>query len=328
MPFETVLIDNTGGRKPRWWAGNTPQVLWPDGKRQGESLDLLRELDRRYPTRPLWEPPGGASRADVAALVSSFARCFPSGARPSSRAAFLFGYDGAPLPRSDFEAALDATEALLGEHGGPFFAGAALSAADVSWAPFLERYGAQLPCLHEGLCPRSTAARWPRLAAWYGAMDGEPAYACRLKGDGASWKRVLEVQGYGNLGSPPALVGGAGVGGAAPSADGVWRAFADGRPHVAPSAAEELAARVTRNRAQIAADARPSVGDDGAVDAGLRALVALLLAPPDEPPADELAELAAPLAEYLEARVCVPRDVGEPPAAVLRALARRLGVIQ
>ena len=101
----TVLIDNTGhGRRPSWYSGTTPQIRWADGKTQGESLDLVRELDVRFPaTPPLFEASG------VDAAISAFRRCFPRNARPSSRAAYLFSYDG-PLPRSTFEAALDATE--------------------------------------------------------------------------------------------------------------------------------------------------------------------------------------------------------------------------
>lgn len=69
---------------------------------------------------------------------------FPSNAKPSSRAAYLFTYSG-PLTRKDFEKALDNTEKLLSTHSdGPFFCGSQLSAADVSWAPFLERYAAQV----------------------------------------------------------------------------------------------------------------------------------------------------------------------------------------
>ena len=191
----TVLIDNTGhGRRPSWYSGTTPQIRWADGKTQGESLDLVRELDVRFPaTPPLFEASG------VDAAISAFRRCFPRNARPSSRAAYLFSYDG-PLPRSTFEAALDATDAALGETGGPFFCGDAFSAADVAWAPFLERYAAQLPCLHDGLAPRS--ARWPRLEAWYSAMDGVPAYAARVQGHPDSWRKVLAMQGYGNAGAP------------------------------------------------------------------------------------------------------------------------------
>ena len=63
------------------------------------------------------------------AAIAAFRRCFPRNARPSSRAAYLFSYDG-PLPRSTFEAALDATDDALGETGGPFFCGDAFSAPD------------------------------------------------------------------------------------------------------------------------------------------------------------------------------------------------------
>eukprot|EP00964_Phaeocystis_antarctica_P112789 scaffold76899_cov84-Phaeocystis_antarctica.AAC.1 len=72
-------------------------------------------------------------------------------------------------------------QALLEAAGGPFFAGASFSAADVAWAPFLERcaaplswYAAQLPCLHKGLVPRDPS-RWPCLAAWCDAMGPYPS---------------------------------------------------------------------------------------------------------------------------------------------------------
>ncbi len=73
-----------------------------------------------------------------------FRRTFPSESRPSSRATFLFGRDGEPLRRSEFESVLQRTDKILGTTaggGGPFFCG------DVLWAPFLERYGVQLPCV-------------------------------------------------------------------------------------------------------------------------------------------------------------------------------------
>ena len=143
--------------------------------------------------------------SDVASMIRAFRGAFPSNAKPSSRAAYLFTYSG-PLSRADFEKALDNTEVLLAKHKGPFFVGSSLSAADISWAPFLERYAAQLPCLHDGLMPRD-GSRWPRLAAWYNAMDEVPEYACRVKGDGESWGRVLTMQGYGNAGNAPQTTG-------------------------------------------------------------------------------------------------------------------------
>ena len=38
-------------------------------------------------------------------------------------------------------------------------------------------------------------------------MDEVPEYACRVKGDGESWGRVLSMQGYGNAGSAPRTTG-------------------------------------------------------------------------------------------------------------------------
>ena len=90
--------------------------------------------------------------------------------RPSSRAAFLFRSSGQPVARRDFEATLEKTDALLGERGGPFFAGESPTAPDVCWAPFLERYAAQLPLLHDGLRPRD-AVRYPNLSRWYDSME-------------------------------------------------------------------------------------------------------------------------------------------------------------
>lgn len=129
-------------------------------------MDIVKALDDRYPeTPPLFDDAS-------AGLVGKFRECFPRATRPSSRAAFLFRGSGGPVARRDFEATLEKTDALLAERGGPFFAGAAPTAPDIAWAPFLERcllrrqspvvvtlraaprYAAQLPLLHEGLRPR------------------------------------------------------------------------------------------------------------------------------------------------------------------------------
>ena len=35
-------------------------------------------------------------------------------------------------------------------------------------------------------------SRWPRLGAWYEAMDSKvPAYSARVRGDEESWRKVL-----------------------------------------------------------------------------------------------------------------------------------------
>ena len=164
VAYETVLIDNTGGARPSWFGSTTPRIRWADGTDQGESIDILKELDERYPS----EPPLFDEHS--AALIGAFKDIFPRMTRPSSRAAFLFRSSGQPVARRDFEATLEKTDALLGERGGPFFAGKSPTAPDVCWAPFLERYAAQLPLLHDGLRPRD-ATRYPRLSQWYDAME-------------------------------------------------------------------------------------------------------------------------------------------------------------
>eukprot|EP00929_Paragymnodinium_shiwhaense_P044534 TRINITY_DN22836_c0_g1_i1.p1 TRINITY_DN22836_c0_g1~~TRINITY_DN22836_c0_g1_i1.p1 ORF type:complete len:347 (+),score=-0.19 TRINITY_DN22836_c0_g1_i1:51-1043(+) len=187
LDYTTVLIDNTHhGPRPSWFRGSTPQIQWDDGTTQGESLDIVRSLDSRYPdTDALWPD------EEVTRLANKFRDIFPKNTRPSSRSAFLFSYSGGPVPLQDFIDTLDATDALLGEHSeGPFFYGDRLTAADIAWLPFLERYAEQLPCLHEGLNPRD-AERWPRLAAWYDAvMERVPAYGARVRGDNVSWRKV------------------------------------------------------------------------------------------------------------------------------------------
>ena len=47
VAYETVLIDNTGGARPSWFGSTTPRIRWADGTDQGESIDILKELDER-----------------------------------------------------------------------------------------------------------------------------------------------------------------------------------------------------------------------------------------------------------------------------------------
>lgn len=218
---------------------------------------------------------------------------------------------------------LDKTEALLATHDGPFMAGTEFSAADIAWAPFLERYAAQLPCLHRGLSPREDEAR-PRLASWYEAMGSVAPYSCRVQGDRDSWRRVLVMAGYGNSGSPPELVSEEAKPTPSEAPLIVWREYAASRPYVAPTPGEEAAARLVRNRRAVAADAkrRRALGTDvadEAIDEAIRSFAASLCG--DE--AIALSGEATAFAKFIERRMCVPRDMAAPAAAVLRAAVRR-----
>jgi len=344
IDYDTIRIDNTGhGPRPSYFAsGQTPQVRWPEATRlQGESMDLVEEIDRRYRD-------GSLRSSDPAEqdAISQFRNIFPR-ARPSSRAAFLFQYSGEPLWKSTFEKTLLGVDELLAKgkssnsDGGPFFCGnSEVTAADIAWAPFLERYRYQLPCLHSGLRP-DDATKYPNLAAWYDAMDTQvAAYACRVKGDASSWRKVLTMAGFGNSGVPPDIEGNMDelADAEAMAVESImnlelWRQYASSRPYVADTPHAEAALTIARNRSPICNDVvkrassykgrwpdLPETEQD--VDRALRGLVSSLLG--SEAEGESEAGAIGAMASFLDHRMCVPRDMGAMPAACIKAAARKL----
>ena len=72
IAYDTVRIDNTGGGRPSYYSGSTPKMRWADGRTQGESLDLVKDLDGAYPDSPaIWPPPGVEATA-VDSMVNEF----------------------------------------------------------------------------------------------------------------------------------------------------------------------------------------------------------------------------------------------------------------
>jgi glutathione S-transferase len=326
IDYDTVRIDNTGGPRPSYFGGQTPQMKWPDGRVQGESMDLVDRLDQDYGCQLQ------SDQGDVQFCVSQFRNIFPR-ARPSSRAAYLFQYNGEPLWKSTFHETLQGTNDLLGKTDGPFFCGNDLTAADVAWAPFLERYRYQIPCLHEGLNPADPSA-YPNLAQWYAAMDKVPVYACRIKGDASSWRKVLTMAGFGNAGLPPdvgrnmdARISYEQEEAKACIDLNVWKDYSSSRPHVASSPHADAASIVTRNREAIIKDVLKRRGDKGLpsseeeVDSSLRALACVLL---DEGENVKAVPGLAAVAKFLDERMCVPRDMGAMSAATIKILACEL----
>lgn len=152
-----------------------------------------------------------------------------------------------------------------------------------------------------------------------------PAYACRVRGDAASWAKVLDQAGVGNSGSVPEIAPDAATEAtdAAAAARGaeIWSAYASDRPWIAASPGAEAAATIARRREAIAADAEARGVADA--DEGLRGVVDALL---DGASLDALLDgaslddTAAGVAAYLDERLCVPRDLGAPAAAAIRRL--------
>jgi glutathione S-transferase len=349
-----------------------PQLQFPEknsrqlhcGATEATSLDLLQQLDVAFPdSTPLWPPLDSKGRPacnaeEVMAMAKAFGASIPTTAtRKSSRAAWIFcreeGYRLDALLRSTFETFLDTAEELLGHKSGPFFCGAALSAADVVWAPLLERYATQLPCLYANLTPRGGA--WPKLEEWYQAMDRVPPYVCRIKGDAASWRKVLFVDPWwpkADLWHPRDTVGPKGelslseeecceafLDGSSSNNnlddDDIWAEYTKTRPHVSPDGpGSEAALALIRNRSAIAMDAAKWLDAEGYpecsslndLDRALRAIAACVsLQECDETSnfSSDEDSIVPLLLTYLVERVCVPRDMGAPSAAAIRKLAGR-----
>lgn len=358
VDYDTVYIDNIYGR-PTWYSGDTPQIRWEDGKVQSESMDLVREVDKRYSLRD-----GSSSSSsspielypddilnEVINKIREFRNIFPSGARPSSRAAFLFRWDGEPLWKNEFDKTLRETDELLAETAsdGPFFCGARFTAADVAWAPFLERYAGQLPCLHDGLNPKCEET-YPHLFAWYKAMEEVvPEYACRVKGDSSSWRKVLTMAGFGNAGLPSLVssrMDDEGVKDSAPLSEeekeleqSIWDKYSAIRPYVADSPGQEAASVLIRNREMIVADILKRMGtkkdknnfdlpvDEKELDFTMRSLACILC--DDRYDSDIVEECkndksVQVLASFLDERMCVPRDMGALSAACFKRIAAAL----
>eukprot|EP00527_Entomoneis_sp_CCMP2396_P003325 CAMPEP_0198144192 /NCGR_PEP_ID=MMETSP1443-20131203/13990_1 /TAXON_ID=186043 /ORGANISM="Entomoneis sp., Strain CCMP2396" /LENGTH=474 /DNA_ID=CAMNT_0043807545 /DNA_START=59 /DNA_END=1483 /DNA_ORIENTATION=+ len=338
IPYDTIRIDNTGGPRPSYYSGaTTPQMEWPNGKTQGESMDLVYQLDEDYSSYDFQ-----SANSQVRETISKFRSVFPSGARPSSRAAFLFQYSGEPLWKSTFEETLKKTDELLAETKGPFFVGDSLTAADIAWCPFLERYRYQLPCLHEDLNPYDSKL-YPHLTAWYNAMDQIPAYACRVKGNASSWRKVLFMAGFGNGGMVPIEIKGnkdnliqrdkENMSQMNEASDlEIWQAYASTRPYVADTPQAQAAQIICSNRQVILKDTLKRGGDTSTassseeeLDETMRELVEVLLGNADETSlTNDSRRAVGALVAFLNERMCVPRDMGATPAAVLEHLEWKL----
>ncbi len=354
IDYDTIYIDNIYGR-PNWYYGNTPQIVWDDGRTQSESMDLVREADKRFPEYGRTLYPKDIEN-EVINKIRAFDQIFPSRTRPSSRAAFLFRYDGEPLWKNEFEKVLHDTDELLSETSddGPFFCGERFTAADIAWAPFLERYAAQLPCFHDGLNPRC-AETYPHLSTWYTAMEEQISeYSCKVQGDASSWRKVLKMAGYGNAGVPPLVsdrMDDANVKESQPLTNDakekqklIWTEYSATRPWVASTASEEAASVLIRNRELIVADVLkqrkggkrsdfdlPTESEMMELDEAMRSLATILCQDSDSFRYDDDTieqckgtKYVKTLAAFLDHRMCVPRDMGTFSAASIKRLASSL----
>jgi len=154
-----------------------PVLELDDGSVVCDSMQILRVLEERFPSMPLY-PADAVGRAQIMSFVGWFderwklapneiAAALDSDAPNTRRIEALAGQMGAALRR--FEKMLGGREHLMGD---------ALSAADCAAYPFLKyaawRDPADDELFHRVLDGYQDVGDHPRLAAWIARMDERP----------------------------------------------------------------------------------------------------------------------------------------------------------
>jgi len=227
------------------------------------------------------------------------------------------------VPQFKYQVAVEVFDEVLGEYeNGPFVTGPSISAADIYWAPFIERFVAHVPMLYED--PDLRSDEFEYLENWFDSMDRlVPCYPCRVKGRVETWRKLLaethpSLPLRDNVRPVPDLPT------KSYDANEVWTRYAKDRPYVAKTPAEEVAACIVRNHEVIikgAAEACRLLDEDA--DAAAREICFALLSDGTKP---KLSAEALDVLSYLDSGpegLAVPGDLGVIPAEALRSLIGR-----
>lgn len=340
--YVKVLIDDDYSEPDR-----LPRLKWPDGTVQ-EGKDMYQILEKIQEEHSDTKPdlyPNISISVDIvrASIERRFEGIMPRYTLPSSLTPFIFLEECAlekdPLSqlgttevcrdddvvqRFKLKVSLEEIDEVLEEYeDGPYIAGEDITAADIYWAPYLERFAAQLPILYDGLAPRSR--EFEAVKDWYDAMDQQiPCYSCAVKGRAETWQTLLRKfhpeielreETVPNLPTKRSF-----------DANKVWSRYAKDRAFLAETPTKEVAARVVRNHEAwvIAATAAcPSID----ADVGLRELCGMLCTIDgfDTDAAEAAANLSGDAREMIsfltgEDGLAVPKDIGLIPFEALKRL--------
>ncbi|MBW4444624.1 MAG: glutathione S-transferase N-terminal domain-containing protein [Plectolyngbya sp. WJT66-NPBG17] len=174
IPFATEFIDLSN--KPKWYTDLVPTTLVPAAKIDGtlvyESKDILLTLEEQFKDVPLLpEDPEERDRVkqwieeiDQSELICTVYKLLRS-------------------PEADelasLQAKLDELEQALGKYPGAYFLGR-FSLVDIMYSPHLDLLAANLPVYRN--YPIKGNPRFPRINAWFEALNQRPAYH-RVKSD-------------------------------------------------------------------------------------------------------------------------------------------------
>ncbi|KAL7462451.1 hypothetical protein ACHAXS_002836 [Conticribra weissflogii] len=322
-----------------------PRIVWPETKSgngdkkksnndknsqpTSDPIKLLEQIHSHYPTTaPDFYPKLSAAVDASRCNILRFPGVMPRLSDPNlmSHAPFLFRPDGNLVPKSSHCVSLEELEEMLEEYYlGPYLCGRDVTAADVAWIPYLERYAVQLPLVYPNvdvLNPRSRDS-YGEVWEWYLAMErGVPAYACGVMGDGRLWRRCLEevVELHNEraasdeekveLGPEPKRKGWWMK--KNPKGPELWKDYVERRPWLGGTPEWEVALYLIRNREEIMKECKVNGADEA-----LREVVQRLL---DGEAAAALSEKARQMVQFVSERVSVPKDLGMVPALALWAL--------
>ena len=155
--------------------GSLPRVQWSDGTTHDGSAiaAILERIEEEHPHAPNFFPRISVTVAVVRDSLRRFDAIMPRFTRPSSLAPYVYACKiqradalnpfeaevcevDQIVPRFKYEVCLEEIDEIMEEYsGGPFISGEAVTAADIYWAPYLERLNAYVPTLHRGLKVRS-----------------------------------------------------------------------------------------------------------------------------------------------------------------------------
>ncbi|MCO5564487.1 hypothetical protein L7F22_018148 [Adiantum nelumboides] len=184
--IELVAIDLQD--KPKWYlekvypVGKVPS-LEHEGKVKGESIDVMEYIDHNFKEPSLF-PKGSPKEEATKELLA-----FSDEVVKQVFSAFRNKDADAAYSKEHISPVLDRLEAGLGkfESEGPFFLGQ-LSAVDLAYAPFFERFGLLAP----ELLGYDIYQGRPKLAKWFKAINTVGAYTDTITYDKETLKQGLK----------------------------------------------------------------------------------------------------------------------------------------
>ena len=313
-----------------------------------DPIQLLEQIQKRYPDNPPNFYPSLSSAVDASRCnILRLPGVMPRNSDPAlqSLAPHLFRADGTRVKQSSHAVTLEEIEEMQEEYYlGDFLCGRDITAADMIWGPYLERYAVQLPLVFPNkgrLNPRNRNV-YQEVDNWYKVMEegsSVPEYVCRVMGDERHWRECLEVaveihnDRVENEEERVSLVEVSEERGwwmkkmkkrFGNDVDKIWNEYSSKRSWVASTPGGEVSLFLLRNREMIVDSAVAAqgeeFGDNDSADEALREVAQVLMEwdSTEESTNQTLSERGLKMALFVaEEIIHVPRDIGMIPSSVL-----------